>query len=73
MKINSNMNHPNEIVSRPTEIVANRFLVKCSAIKVGQDTSILVAVQDVVEGAFRMKYFVEPEKAASFINLLKSA
>lgn len=60
------------LTSRPTEVINKRFIVKGSIFNTGNDKpQILILVYDVVELAFKMRYFIDTNEASSFINILR--
>lgn len=65
---------PNKIdfTSRDTEFISKRFLVKGSVLSIGgQDPTVMIAVQDLAEQSFRLRYFKNPLEAAQFVHMLR--
>lgn len=62
------------IDSKNARMIGTRFMVKMSIFDNGvHPKSILIAVQDLKDKGFSMKYFSDDDKAGDFLKLLIAA
>ena len=62
------------IVSYGTEMIGTRFRIKVSKMDTGASPeTILVVVQDLLDGGFKMKCFRNKDDVANFLKLLYAA
>lgn len=59
-------------VSRDTEFINNRFLVKASVLEKAGSTSIMLVINDLLESNFKIQFFKQKEDAYNFVRLLQA-
>lgn len=57
-------------VSRDPEIINSRFIVKASILSRDGNTSIMLVINDILDGNFKIQYFKKHEDVHSFLRLL---
>ena len=68
----SKKKNDHNLVSRETEFINNRFMVKASIMDKAGSLSIMLAIYDVLEHNFKIQYFKTKDEAHTFIRLLQA-